>query len=368
MKGTAGRRSDRAQRRFRLLQAACSGRAETAGHLERCSHLGRDLGLEPRRRTPGDHPGSTPAKVPTLSRATSSGASNARRSWWWWGTASPGGETVKSSPSIGALGKVPSHDEFLRVHASGGPFAAFDTWMLENLAWASSRGNRAWDDAFRQGGVQAFVSGLPRRAPPSPAGGPLGPSADRYGRLFPFAIAAELYPTSMLLGSGVTPVVLEDFWTQASVASSPVPIRRSTRSKTGSRVPARSSTPTPEALAPYHEGTRSLALADLFDLISLGGPHGASSRAIRWLRETVRPYQRTERPRTPLTLRLPLGQAGGAAVSSWLDLVQRLAGSPGGPSQASFGLAAGPRAHVLHLGRAPPRARWRDSGCRHLRR
>ena len=58
----------------------------------------------------------------------------------------------------------------------------------------------------------------------------------------------------------------------------------------------------------------------------LGGPHGASSRAIRWLRETVRPYQRTERPRTPLTLRLPLGQAGGAAVCFWLDLVQRLTG------------------------------------------
>jgi hypothetical protein len=40
--------------------------------------------------------------------------------------------------------------------------------------------------------------------------------------------------------------------------------------------------------------------------------------------EAVRPLSGVEQPDSPLSLRLPLGQAGGAALCFWLDLTRRL--------------------------------------------
>jgi hypothetical protein len=75
--------------------------------------------------------------------------------------------------------------------------------------------------------------------------------------------------------------------------------------------------------------------------------------AIRFAVEAVRPMRGVERPRTPLTLRLPLGAAGGAAVCFWVDLVRRAAGWRSTIPSFFWSHDGETGTMLLHLGDAP---------------
>jgi len=81
---------------------------------------------------------------------------------------------------------------------------------------------------------------------------------------------------------------------------------------------------------------------------------------LRFVAEAVRPYCKQELPSTRLSLRLPLGAAGGAAVCFWLDAVRRLVGwrttvpslfwsHDGDSGQLTVHLGAAPVASVSEL-------------------
>src|SRR5439155_1764904 len=80
-----------------------------------------------------------------------------------------------------------------------------------------------------------------------------------------------------------------------------------------------------EVTESYADWMRSLPLVELWTLLYGDGGPEVASRALRWIFEAVRPVIGVDHPKTALTLRLPLGASGGAAVCFWIHLVRRIA-------------------------------------------
>jgi hypothetical protein len=82
--------------------------------------------------------------------------------------------------------------------------------------------------------------------------------------------------------------------------------------------------PVAEALPTYVAWLEEVPASELWTLLYGPDRHQQPLHALRLIAEAIRPSRGVERPSTPLTLRLPLGTAAGAAVCFWLDLTKRL--------------------------------------------
>jgi hypothetical protein len=109
----------------------------------------------------------------------------------------------------------------------------------------------------------------------------------------------------------------------------------------------------PAARAAYRSWTRELELDDFVALV-FGGDAAHAVGAFALTEDAVAPYVGVENPDTPLALRLPLGQAGGAAVCFWLDLVVRLTGWRRTVPSFFWSHDGSSGALVLHLGGVSP--------------
>jgi type VI secretion system ImpM family protein len=234
---------------------------------------------------------------------------------------------MTSAVRVGVFGKVPWRAEYLKVRWDGEPFTSFDAWMTDNVEWAARHAQHAFAAASSSGsgGMHAFVF-RPKNAP-TVLGGAISASADSAGRSYPIAVAAPLASSAELAASPeVLPLVLEDFWQTASEIA--VAVRASgSVDRAAAAAPADFATDVggAQARAAYAEWASALPLGDLFSLIyGVDGP-ALAAQAVRFAVEALRPFRGVDRPRTPLTLRLPLGAAGGAAVCFWIDLVRRAA-------------------------------------------
>jgi hypothetical protein len=134
-----------------------------------------------------------------------------------------------------------------------------------------------------------------------------------------------------------------------------------------------------EATALYSEWTHSLPMSDLRALLygaEPGTENGAApglgsadafDTAVRFIIDLVKPHRGVDFPKTPLSLRLPLGQAGGAAVCFWIDMVRRAAGWKATLPSFFWSHDGGTGALVLHLGE-PPKSTlaelWMPRGAR----
>jgi hypothetical protein len=78
-----------------------------------------------------------------------------------------------------------------------------------------------------------------------------------------------------------------------------------------------------EARRSYEEWTRSLPLADLDTLLYGTGNEPRLASALREALAAIAPHRGIEPPRTRLSVRLPLGSSGGAAVCFWLAFFRR---------------------------------------------
>jgi type VI secretion system protein ImpM len=233
--------------------------------------------------------------------------------------------TRAGSTTIGILGKAPWRDEYLRIGVEGELFASFDAWLTDNVEWASVHAGPAFADAYRQGSARAFVF-RPNGTRAAVLAGAIVPSHDGAGRNFPLIVAApfadqaeELAATPELL-----PIVLEDFWQLANELV--VAVQDAGGQDLAGRLAAVALPPMPsasEAAATYVEWKNTMPLTDLFALV-YGESDGARvAHALRMMLAAVKPYRDVDRPRTLLTLRLPLGASGGAAVCFWIDLIRR---------------------------------------------
>lgn len=270
--------------------------------------------------------------------------------------------------SAALLGKSPAHGDFLHVRAAHPAFVRFDEWLATSFEWALEHRGESFLDAFTAGSIHAFVFNAPGRDA-STVTGAFGPSRDSAGRRFPLVLASMLSLGPNLVRSPhLLPLLLEEFWAMAGdlvaeAAYRPTPDldERARQLTIAPPIDVR------QALDSYRVWTEQLPLNELWHLLDDDGFGHDPASSLRLMVEAVRPLARIEQPSSPLTLRLPLGRAGGAALCFWLDLTRRLLSWRG--TVPSFfwshdGQAGG---LMLHLGLAPPSTLselWQPSGQR----
>jgi type VI secretion system ImpM family protein len=209
---------------------------------------------------------------------------------------------------------------------SGAPaFAALDAWLTTAMDWASAAGGSAWPESFSRGAMHGFV--FQARADPADAllCGAIAPSRDSAGRLFPLALAAPLRMAEELLPRPeLLPLCLEGVWAEMTPALADLVSDRLPTDAALPLIAAESDGSVDRTASSYDGWVAELPLAELWTL--LGPSLVAPAPTLRFLLETLRPLRRLERPSSTLSLRLPLGMAGGAGLCVWLDLVRRYTG------------------------------------------
>jgi len=251
------------------------------------------------------------------------------------------------------LGKVPWREEYLNVGAEGPSFSLFDRWLTENIEFAGARAGDGWADAYRAGAINAFVFRPLRTQLPLLAGA-IGPSFDGAGRNYPLVVASTIsrvhdfcrVPESL-------PLALEEFWQLSSYAVAAVQSAQDFRPEPLTE--AQAQVDPAEVVSDYSDWARELPLVELWDLVYGPGGAAVAHAAVRLVLEALRPYCGVELSDTPLTLRLPLGRAGGAAVCFWIDLVRRSARWNVTIPSFFWSHDGQSGTMVLHLG-APPRS------------
>jgi type VI secretion system ImpM family protein len=260
---------------------------------------------------------------------------------------------VAEPPAI--LGKAAHQAEFLRVQAGAPALAAFDAWLVESMEWALGRGGPHWPEVFARSPIQAFALNLPGHEATRLVAGALAPSADSARRQFPLVVAAPLRVTEPLLAAPrLLPLVLEGLWAQASELLGA--ILQTGRSDLHALLAGKSAAPSvsaDEARALYAEWAAELPLVELWAL--LGPPLDAPEASLRLVTAALEPFRQKERPETRLSLRLPLGRAGGVALCFWIDLICRSLGWTRTIPSFFWSHDGNTGSAILHLG-TPPRA------------
>jgi type VI secretion system ImpM family protein len=224
----------------------------------------------------------------------------------------------------GVVGKVPSRAEYLPVPGHAPSFAAFDAWLTAASEWAVRGAGPSWPEAFAQGAMHGFVFRAATDPPDTVLCGALAPSHDSAGRQFPAGIGVPVrMPPELLARPELLPFSLEVLWADATAGLCDL---MSARTAELAAVPALDAhdSDVAEAARLYDDWASTLPLTELWALL---GPALARPAAmLRLLLETMAPARGVEPPTTTLSLRLPLGLAGGAALCVWLDLVRRFLG------------------------------------------
>ncbi|HTQ05821.1 MAG TPA: type VI secretion system-associated protein TagF [Polyangiaceae bacterium] len=222
----------------------------------------------------------------------------------------------------GILGKVPYVAEFVRAHGGDHGLAGYDAWVAESFEWALGHAGRAFPDAFASGGVHAFALRADANADELVAG-VVGPSADSAGRRFPLTVAGSVRAGDALVARPeVTPLVFESLWAAAGELWSPARSGEVSdlRAAAAGFRPA-SDLGVDEALGLYAEWAARVRVSELWE--SIGLEAAGAGDCLRLFVAAVEPFRGVERPETRLSLRLPLGRAGGVALCFWIDALRR---------------------------------------------
>lgn len=264
------------------------------------------------------------------------------------------------SIEIGLVGKLPASADFLRLRAHGELFEALLGWLIDGVELAVGAG-RGGEEIEQGTSVQAMVYS---RGGSTLLAGALAPSMDRVGRRFPIAAGSELrLEEAIAAHPELLPLVLEPVWeATARFVLDSVPLERAEIEALGCSAELELSVDA--ALETYRRWADELCLDDFVALV-FDGDVGRAARGMSLVEEAVRPYRGVEAPDTPLSLRLPLGELGGAAVCFWLDLIKRLAGWRRTVPSFFWSHDGTLGALLLHLGKPPAVALselWSPSG------
>jgi type VI secretion system ImpM family protein len=251
---------------------------------------------------------------------------------------------------IGLVGKLPASADFLRVAADTAAFQSLYGWLIEGVQRAAAT-SADWAAQLAAGSVQAMF--YRERHGSTALAGALAPSADAAGRRFPIAAASEFKLDGLLVSHPeALPLVLESVW--AVTGQLVIDVQNMVRSELeGAQPTAEAEVGVREAVAAYRRWTEELGVDDFVALV-FGGDAQRAASALALTDEAVQPYQGVEDPDTTLSLRLPLGQVGGAAVCFWLDLVERLTGWRRTVPSFFWSHDGTSGALLLHLGHVPP--------------
>jgi len=222
-----------------------------------------------------------------------------------------------------AFGKVPHVGDFIRARADLPPIPTFEAWVTDGMGSAHSR-RPAWAQEFGRGAPYAFVYRPPAKSPQGTLlVGVMRPSHDAVGRLFPLVFGAVTEAAPFASAPHLLPLVLGDFLElagHASLRADAITQPQQLEAHVASLNP-----PMFDARAAYYDysafsqqtGVGGALSAIYGESWSFRAPH-----AVHTIVEALKPVRGREPPDTRLSLRLPLGVAGTAAVAFWLDVVR----------------------------------------------
>ncbi len=253
------------------------------------------------------------------------------------------GQSQSQSHSIVAMGKIPSEPEFLQNRTTREPRHGFEAWLEAGMGYASHRYGSAFTDAFELGAVQGFVF-RPAEAVSCETvlTGVLFPSCDAVGRHYPLTIASEVPEAIARRTPHVLPLAFGDFLERVHEATSDFPdlTGRELSTRLVSVMP-----PTEDELlrasAEYDEWCRSTPVEHAWSAIFPSDSLEMARLALDELGRLTAHTRGLEASRRTIALRLPLGEAGPAAASLWLDVVRRLAQTPSRVPCTFWGVESG---------------------------
>jgi type VI secretion system ImpM family protein len=235
-----------------------------------------------------------------------------------------------ASPVV-VFGKTPRMGDFLRIGGRSPAGDALEQFVEQGLAAGEAKHRAAWPSAYAMGATYAFIFRPPRAAGTSEAlVGVIRPSVDAVGRRFPLVVYAPALPRSGVPWPHVLPMALGDFLDAAATLL----LQSDYVGSIGEMQGGLSQLPFPQVQADgnardYEGWAAATPLLNAWGVI-YGGESGLSApKAIHTIAEAVGPFRGQESPATKLGLRLPLGAGGVAAAVFWLDVVRRLAKTPG---------------------------------------
>lgn len=241
---------------------------------------------------------------------------------------------------VAILGKLPTFPEYLRVGIADPLVAAFDAWLAHGMDRLMSRSSDPrWEESYANGAVHGFVYRKRGGPPGRLLVGAIAPSADVAGRTFPLVVAAPVdCGPEIVRMPELVPLLVEPFWVQVSQLLFDAPsLPRDVLEHRARALQPIIDADTTSTAASYRAWLAELPAPELWTLIHgpVMGENGEPiapghtvplEGVLRMLGECIRPVRGAEQPATPLTLRLALGQAGGAAVCFWIDMLRRVAG------------------------------------------
>lgn len=253
--------------------------------------------------------------------------------------------------AAGAVGKVPTRAEYLPVPTHAPSFAAFDAWLSQATDTALARTGATWPPAFASGAMHGFFYHWAADEPDAALCGAIAPSRDSAGRQFPLALALPLRVSAALAGRPeLLPLNLEEVWASATAGLAELLDVGDPAKVTPGFGPSLAAD-VQESDELYREWTSTLPLEELWALLGMGARDPAAT--LRLLFATVSPLRGRERPATTLSLRVPLGAAGGPAVCAWLDFLRRSLGWRSTLPSFFWSHDGKDGAALLHLGSPP---------------
>lgn len=215
------------------------------------------------------------------------------------------------------LGKLPCQPDYVRQGAGGVAVEALFDWMI-----------RALEDGAMVPKSGAMNS-LCFRADNRLVLGCLAPSRDSAGRAFPAAVVTQLASEPWLARHPHTlPIVAEDCWSTAGHSLERVLRQASIGEESPCASTATLASPEP-ARATYLRWIRQMTSLDWVELVFESNVELAAL-ALAAFCQAVEPYRGVRDSNQGLTLKLPLGRVGGAAVCFWLDALNRSTDCPNG--------------------------------------
>jgi type VI secretion system protein ImpM len=219
---------------------------------------------------------------------------------------------------ISLLGKQPMRADFIATVGPAQLVQEFDSWLLGAMEWALARRRGEWPALFAAGRDFAFVFNPQGAEATDFLVGTIKPSHDSARRQFPLAAAAVVAGVSGV-STAILPLVLELVWAHTHDELWSVAFERTSNGLVPELVDAQ------EAAAVYRAWAAELNAGQLWAAL-YGVPEATTwgAQALVLFGESVAPHRALQLPETGLTLRLPLGELGGAAVCFWLDVLRRV--------------------------------------------
>lgn len=256
---------------------------------------------------------------------------------------------------VGGFGKLTSAGDFVTFGAKTEASLRFQDYLFEAVEWGYEH-DSAWRDTANSDRAFAFLFRSSDENPGSGlVAGVLRSSRDAAGRVFPFAVYAEIDVVGAAEYLHILPLGLGAFLEQASVVLDDM------IDAPGAHDPTREVVaPNPmqlrSAFDDYAVWTNNRSVQDAWMTLFGRNRPDDLGHALSTLSAILAPLRRTEPPDTKFGARLPLGAAGTGAVSFWWDTARRLGHwQRNVPILFWEGGVEEPQV-VMHFGRISPRA------------